>query len=1224
MPNDDQSETIGSTSPRAGGVPLSVAASTYGAGRYEVKQLLGEGGQKRVYLAYDQRLERDVVIAALKLGDFDQDDIARFHREARTLARLGDHPHIVTVFDIGEEQGQPYIVAQFVDGGSVHALRRSAPDHRLPVAEVLRIGAEICQALQHAHGRGIVHRDLKPGNVWLTRDGTVKLGDFGLAVGLNLSRVSLEGMLLGTVAYMAPEQATGQFAEPRGDLYSLGVMLYELVAGRLPFVGDTIASIISQHLHAAPVAPSWHVPGIPPALDSLILTLLAKAPEDRPANAEEVHRALTSISSSTAELSIEPPKSVWSLDRLAAGVFVGRVAELQQLRLAFDEARDGRLQILFVAGEPGSGKTATAEQLLTYAHIRGAEVLRAHCHEGEGAPAYWPWVQLIRAYATHRTPDEFLSVLGTGAAAIAQLDAEIKRHLPQLPDPPSLEPEQARFRLFDSVTMFLRNAGSSKPIVLFLDDVQWADMPSLLLLQFLAKELQATRLLVIATYRDLTLDRRHPLRHTLGALAGQGLDRRIELRGLTEADVARFIEMTTGAVPPPRLVSAVYRETEGNPFFVKEVVRLLVATGQLDRVEESSTWTVILPEGVREVVVRRLAQVSESCNRVLETAAVMGREFELKVLEGLGELDRDGLADALEEATAARLVSELTGTPGYYRFSHALIRETIYEDMSALRRARLHLQIGEVLAAMHGESSDAPLEALAHHFFQAISLGQADRAITYAVRAAERADRLLAYEEAVNHYEAALRALEIRGGVDDGQQCELLLSLGEVQMKAGLADSAYDTFERAATWARQRGSVEQLARAALGLGSGTAARTRLGRAVDDLQIGLLQEALGHSSDVSSSIHARLLAQLSLALYHSPPERTALSEQAVTIARRGDDDDARLAALYSRCIALEGFNRAEERLALAVEIVQVAERAEDTEMALRGHYRCLRELLELGDLAGVERELTTYERLANDLRQPRYLWYVPFCRASLDCSSGRLVESENLIATALAIGRRAQDSNATLFCTVLRNAVLWLQGRFDESEALLKSLVGQYPLIQSWRVQLARLYCFMGRLEDARREFTELARNDFDDLAIDGSFVSILSQLCTVSWFVADRPRAEKLYAQLEPYGDLVIVAGNTAISGGAVSFGLGMAASASGSWEIAERRFRHAIDKNTRMQAWPWLAITQCGYARMLVSRRQPGDREHAAALFEEVQARSRELDMKWLTSWMPGLNELG
>jgi hypothetical protein len=1217
--NEDH-ETVGSLSQRAES-RATVVPGSYGGGRYVVKRLLGEGGQKRVYLASDTRLERDVVIAVLKFADFDEETLARFEREARTLARLGDHPNIVSVFDIGEEEGHPYIVAQFVDGGSLDALRKSAPGRRLPVGEALRIGQQICQALQYAHQQGVVHRDLKPGNIWFTRDGTIKLGDFGLAVGLNLSRLSLEGMLLGTVSYMAPEQALGQFADPRSDVYALGVTLYELLAGRLPFVGDTLPAIISQHLHAAPVAPSWHVPGIPPALDSLILRMLAKTPADRPASAEEVGRALTSILSSAGDLAAEDQPSVWPLDRLAAGVFVGRASELKKLRAGFDDALAGRPQILLLTGEPGSGKTATAEQLLTYAHVRGAEVLRAQCHEGEGAPAYWPWVQLLRGYVARRSPEQLVSVMGTGAAAIAQLDADIQQHLPELSGIPSLEPEPARFRLFDGVTTFFKNASGSRPIVVLLDDIHWADTPSLLLLQFLAKELRAARMLVIATYRNLVFNRKHPLMRTLGALAGQALDRRIELSGLSEADVARFIEMTIGAQAPQRLVSTVYRETEGNPFFVKEVVRLLAATGQLDRVEQSSSWTITLPDGVREVVIGRLAQLSDSCHHLLEIASVMGREFEANVLEQAGELDRAPVADSLGEATAARLVTASAGMHGRYRFSHALIRETLYEGLTAVRRAQLHLQIGQALERIHGEASDAHFAALAHHFFQAISLGQADKAITYAVRAGRRADRLLAYEEAVSQYEGALRALDLSGRPDDGRRCELLLTLGDAQTKAGLSDSARETFGQAAAWARQHGPVEQLARAALGLGAGTAARTRLGSAIDDFQIGLLREALARSSEVALPIRARLLAQLSLALYHSPAERTALSEQAVALARRADNSAAELAALYSRCIALEGFNDAQERLALATEIVQVAERAGDTEMALRGHYRCLRERLELADLPGVEQELVTYANLANELRQPRYLWYVPLCRASLACFRGRLSESESLTAEALAIGQRAQDSNATLFCVVLRNAVLWLQGRFDESEVLLNSLVRKYPVIHSWRAQLARLYCFVGRIENARREFTKLARHDFDDLPIDGAYVSILSQLCTVSWFLSDKPHAEKLYRLLEPYGERNIVAGNTAISGGAVSFGLGMAAAANSWWDEAERRFRHAIDLNTRMEAWPWLVLTECGYAWMVVSRGQPGDRERAGELFEHVQTLSSELDMSWVSKWFPPLS---
>ncbi len=1216
--NEDH-ETVGSLSLRAES-RATVVPTSYAGGRYVVRRQLGEGGQKRVYVASDTRLERDVVIAVLKVTDFNDQTLARFEREARTLARLGDHPNIVSVFDIGEEQGHPYIVAQFVDGGSLDALRKSVPGRRLPVGEVLRIGQQVCQALQYAHTEGVVHRDLKPGNVWLTRDGTVKLGDFGLAVGLDFSRLSLEGVLLGTVSYMAPEQALGQFADARSDIYSFGVTLYELVAGRLPFVGDTLAAIVSQHLHAPPVAPSWHVPGLPPRLDSLILRMLAKTPEDRPASAEEVGRVLTSILASEGDLVAEDNRSAWPLDRLAAGVFVGRSSELQRLRAGFDDALAGRAQILLLTGEPGTGKTATAEQLLTYAHVRGADVLRAQCHEGEGAPAYWPWVQLLRAYVARRTPDQLVSVMGTGAAAIAQLDADIQQHLPALPEIPTLEPEPARFRLFDSVTTFFKSASGARPIVILLDDIHWADTPSLLLLQFLAKELRGARVLVIATYRNLALDRKHPLIQTLGALAGQGLERRIELAGLSEADVARFIEMTIGAQAPQRLVGVVYRETEGNPFFVKEVVRLLVATGQLDRVEQSSSWTITLPEGVREVVIRRLAQLSDSCHQVLETASVMGREFESSVLELCGELDRGRVAEALAEATAARLVTTSADITGHYRFSHALIRETLYEGLPALRRAAMHLQIGRALEAIYGEASDAHLAALAHHFLQAASLGQVDKAVTYAVQAGSRADRLLAYEEAVSQYESALRALDLNARADHPRRGELLLTLGDAQTKAGLSDAARETFGQAAAWARRHGSVEQLARAALGIGAGTAARTRLGSAVDDFQIGLLREALARSSEVASPIRARLLAQLSLALYHSPTERTALSGQAVAHAQLDGDSAAELAALYSRCIALEGFNDAEERLALATQIVRVAERAGDTDMALRGHYRCLRERLELADLPGVEEELAIYTDLANELQQPRYLWYVPLCRASLASFRGRLAESETLISEALAIGQRAQDSNATLFCIVLRNAVLWLQGRFEESEVLLNGLVRKYPLILSWRAQLARLYCFMGRIEHARREFTRLAQNDFNDMPIDGAYVSILSQLCTVSWFLSDRPRAENLYRRLEPYGDRNIVAGNTAISGGAVSFGLGMAAAAGGWWDEAEARFRHAVDLNTRMQAWPWLVLTKCGYAWMVVSRGQSGDRERAEELLDQVQTSSSELDMAWVLKWFPPL----
>src|SRR5205807_9856551 len=215
--------------------------------------------------------------------------------EAQAMGRLGDHPHIVSVYDIGEEQDQPYIVTQLMAGGDVEGLIENAVNHRVPLDVTLRIADQVCQALEHAHSHGIVHRDLKPGNVWLTADGTAKLGDFGLAIALDRSRLTQAGMMVGTVSYMPPEQAMGGQVTPHSDLYSLGAMLYELVTGRPPFVGDESVAIITQHLNTPPVAPSWHLPDLAPGLEAVILRLLEKDPRKRPATASEVRQALAAV-----------------------------------------------------------------------------------------------------------------------------------------------------------------------------------------------------------------------------------------------------------------------------------------------------------------------------------------------------------------------------------------------------------------------------------------------------------------------------------------------------------------------------------------------------------------------------------------------------------------------------------------------------------------------------------------------------------------------------------------------------------------------------------------------------------------------------------------------------------------------------------------------------------------------------------------------------------------
>jgi TPR repeat protein/serine/threonine protein kinase len=282
--------------PADNAAPSSLPRS-FVAGRYRVVNLLGEGDSKVVYLAHDLKLHRDVAFALVKVKDLDHAGRARVNREVRALARLDDHPHIVTVYDVGHRRGQPYIVSQYMAGGSLENRLKNSESHRLPALEAVQIAGEVCEALEHAHVRGILHRDLKPANLLFTQDGTCKLADlgFGFVLAAELSRLLGVSMTVGTIAYTAPEQALVQPSDARSDLYSLGALLYEMVTGRPPFLGDNLAAVVDQHINLPPAPPSLPVPGLPRPLEVLILRLLAKSPEDRPKNATEVREELRSV-----------------------------------------------------------------------------------------------------------------------------------------------------------------------------------------------------------------------------------------------------------------------------------------------------------------------------------------------------------------------------------------------------------------------------------------------------------------------------------------------------------------------------------------------------------------------------------------------------------------------------------------------------------------------------------------------------------------------------------------------------------------------------------------------------------------------------------------------------------------------------------------------------------------------------------------------------------------
>lgn len=1207
-------------------VPAAVPElpESFAGGRYLVKRFLGEGGKKRVYLTHDTLLDRDVAFSLIKTQGLDETGVERIKREAQLMGRLGDHPYIVALYDIGEEAGQPFLVSQLMGGGDVEGLIEDAPDHR-PLLEIsLRIADQMCQALEYAHSHGIIHRDLKPGNVWLTADGTAKLGDFGLAIAMDRSRLSVAGMIVGTVGYLPPEQALGRQPDGRSDLYSLGATLYEMVTGRPPFLGDDPVAIISQHLNTQPVAPHWHSPEVPKPLEGLILRLLAKDPDERPQTASEVREELQAIQAVMSQPATESKREQTTsdirnpLDRLASGVFVGRERELEQLRQAVDAALSGVGRIVLLVGEPGIGKTALAEELTTYARLRGAQVLWSRNYEWEGTPAYWAWVQLIRHYAHTRDPQALRSELGAGGGMIAQVVSEVREVVPDLPAAPALEGEGARFRLFDALATFLRKASRNQPLVLVLDDLHWADEPSLLLLQYLARELRDARVLLVGTYRDMEVGRHHPLAGTLAELAREQRLQRVTLRGLSWGDVARYLELTAGKPPTTELVDAILGQTEGNPFFVAEVVRLLVSEGNLER-GGGESWSVSLPQGVREVVGRRLDRLAPECNELLSAAAVIGREFELRLLAAIVEQPADAVLETLEEAVEARMIRE-GGAVDSYRFQQELIQETLYEELSIAQRRRLNSKVARALEALHADDLAPHYAQLAHHYAAAGPGADTEKAIDYAVKAAERAMVQFAWEAAVSHYERALQSLELQVSPDLVRQCEVLLALGEAQNRvamgrlphgtaigAGASPVGRDTFRRAADVARGGNLPEHLAQAALGV---------VGFNPDARQAGiegvrLLEEALTRLPRGDSPLHVRMLARLSLehylltksALMPITPDLAmqlrSRSDEAVAMARRLGDPIVLAHALVMRG-RQDALHPYDERLSNADEVIRVATAANDLQLTAWGLDIKIEVSLACGDMAAAYEALERLEAVADQLQLPFFLWVVAMYHTSKALNAGRYSDAERWIGHANSIQPHSGSSTAQRI-TVRRE-----RGQLDGLMNVVDELSG--PGEASIQYRSLRVACLLETRQEAA--LGKLLGSIVDDAATCPLSLRGTSWLSEVCFALGDTTHPEALYDRLLPYAEFNTISVSTDYTGGSVSHYLGLLATTMGRWQDAERHYTDALKMNKQRGIRPYLAHTQHAYADMLVKRGEPGDQERALELVDQALAAAEEMGM--------------
>jgi tetratricopeptide (TPR) repeat protein/predicted Ser/Thr protein kinase len=860
---------------------------------YRLIEKIGEGGMGFVWKAEDTKLHRPVALKFLT-SELQNDPaaLARLRREAKSAAAL-DHPYICKVYDIGEMQdGRPFIAMEYVDGETLASrLERKRPSH----AEALRIAVEVAEALEKAHEEKIVHRDLKPANVMIGRDRHVKVTDFGLAKGLpddspqdqtaTLEGLTQAGQIAGTLGYMSPEQLRGAAIDGRSDLFAFGVVVHELLTGTHPFRRSSVPETMAAILNEAPSG-NEHLPA---AIRPLVNGLLAKDATARP-SPEETRLELQRL--------MERPELLQAV-ATPRRPFVGRESELAELRAHAERARSGTGNLVLVGGEPGVGKTRLTEEVLSESRNYGFLVLEGHCYEQEGGQPYLPWVESLDLALRALPADRLREALGADAAEVAKLAPELRGAYKDIPEPIELPPEQQQRFLFNSFRAFVERLSGRAPIVWLLDDLHWADDSSLALLQHLAQHFAELPVLMLGTYRDVELDVRKPFEKTLSQLVRQRLVERIALKRFAKEAVASLLSALGGSPAPGALVHAVYRETEGNPFFVEEVFEHLSEEGKLFDADgrwlsELPVGKLEVPEGVRLVIGRRLERLSEATPKLLTAAAVLGRVFELRVLEELRGFDADDVLDAIEEAEAARLIGPAsTGRAASYAFTHELIRHTLLSSLSLPRLQRLHLRVANALEKVQ----PGRVAEIAQHYYQAGTAVDPDKAIAYLKLAGEQALAAAAAEDALRHFDTALSFEEL----EDGRtKAELLLHRAEAYRAAGQGAKSYAGWREALPHFEALADRERVAHIHFMLAEWAIELGRLEETADIARRGL--DALG---DDRSPTQCLLLAAIGLARTHGGGPGSDGEEEladAVELAETIGD-----AHLLARVLTIQAFH-----------------------------------------------------------------------------------------------------------------------------------------------------------------------------------------------------------------------------------------------------------------------------------------------------------------------------
>ena len=881
--------------------------------------------------------------------------------------------------------------------------------------------------------------------------------------------------------------------------------------------------------------------------------------------------------------------------------FVGREREMEELRGVFGEALAGRGQLVMLVGEPGIGKTRTAEELVTAGQHQGAMILWGHCYEQEGAPPFWPWVQAIRSYVRAHDSGTLRSVMGAGAAHIAEAVPEIRERLPGLVPPPALDsPEANRFRLFDSITTFLKNAAQNQPLALVLDDLHWADRSSLLLLEFVASEMANAYMLIVGTYRDVEVSEAHPLASTLGNLIREPVFHRVQMQGLTRPELGEFLETIAGVAAPAVLVEALHAQTEGNPLFVGEIARGL----RRDELEKGEIGSIHITEGIRQVMGRRLEQLSEPCKRTLTAASVMGREFGFEPLARLTDNLVDELLDVIDEGIEARVIEELAGRVEAYRFSHALIQQTLMERLTASRRLRLHGRIGEALEEQYSGEIEAHAAQLAYHFAQAQAVLGTEKLVRYSLLAGEQALAAYASLDALEHFERALAGKE--GQPMDAETADILFGVGRAQ--AATFDrpqrhEAVASLSRAFDYYAEAGDVPRAVAVAE-----TPMFALAGEPTGSIQI--ISRAL-ELVPPDSHEAGRLMARHGSLLGQEEGDYNAAQEtfnRALTIAQSHGDVALEVRTLANTSQVYFHHGRIQETIEKGLLAIELASRIDDPRHEATARYYTSMALPCNGDLEGARRHATALLALAERLRDRQTLATAYYSNQYLCLLEGDWDSARDYIDRGLA---SLPTEPRLLFGRVLLE---YEAGDFGQGRTYLDRFLEAARLNSPGPnipyAMMAMLIPVVARISGVMDRF-DIAEAAADSVLSSPSAAPVVVGIASIGLVLVSVQRddvsaAEERYTALD--SRRITLLGGIPV---AIDRLLGLLSQTMGKMGQAAAHFEDALAFCRGAGYQPELAWTCCDYADALLQRKGESDRAKAMSLLDESLGISRELGMR-------------